>query len=131
VDEPEDLTDDDIVELYLAWCKEGEGQDADTPMAKAWAAMADLADDSPERAWTLLLRVIALADLEDEALCSAGADCLENLFRVHGLRFIDRIEQEARHDQKFRRALAGVWVMKSPLRPRVDAVLADLGHPHR
>jgi hypothetical protein len=91
--------------------------------------MADLADDNAERAWALLLRVIALAGLEGEALCSAGADCLENLFRFHGPRFIVRIEHEARRDPKFRRALACVWEAKNPLRPRVDVLLAELGQP--
>ena len=129
VAQPKDLTDDEIVELYCAWCEAEEAQVSDTPLARAWEAMADLADDNPERAWALLLRVIALASLEGEALCSAGADCLENLIRVHGPRFIDRIEQEARRDPKLRRALACVWQEKNSLRPRVDALLAGLDQP--
>ena len=129
VPQPKNLTDDEIVELYFAWCEAEEAQGSHTPLAKAWETMADLADDNPERAWALLLRVIALAELEGEALCSAGADCLENLFRVHGPRFIDRIEHEARRDPKFRRALACVWEEKNPLRPRVDVLLAELGQP--
>lgn len=124
-----ELTDDDEIVLhYVEWCEAEDAQDSsDTPPAKAWAAMADLADDDPERAWALLLHVIARADLEGEALCSAGADCLENLFRNHGPRFIERIEEHARRDPKFRRALACVWAMKSPLRPRVAKLLAELG----
>lgn len=126
---PNNLTDDEIVEIYLAWCEAEEAQESDTPVAKAWEVMADLADDDPERGWALLLRVIALAGMERETLCAAGSDCLENLFRNHGPRFIDRIEHEARCDPKFRRALACVWNEKNPLRPRVDALLADLGQP--
>jgi len=124
---PKNLTDDQIVELYFAWCKAEEARGSGSPPARAWEVMADLADDEPEKCWALLLRVIALAGMEGEALCSAGADCLENLFRDHGPRFIDRIEHEARRDPKFRRALACVWSEKNPLRPRVDALLADLG----
>ncbi|MDQ6945732.1 MAG: hypothetical protein M3256_05520 [Actinomycetota bacterium] len=124
---PKNLTDDEIVELYLAWCEAEEAQESDTPVARAWEVMADLADDDPERGWALLLRVIGLADMEGEALCAAGSDCLENLFRNHRPRFIDRIEHEARHDPKFRQALACVWSEKNPLRRRVDALLADLG----
>ncbi len=122
-----ELTDDDeIVAHYLEWCEAEDAQQSDTAAAKAWTVMADLADDDPERAWTLLLRVIARADFDGGALCSAGADCLENLFRAHGPRFIERIEQRARQDPKFRQALACVWAMKSPLRPRVDQLLSEL-----
>ena len=124
-----ELTDDKIVEHYLEWCLAKDAQECDTAPAKAWEAMTNLPDDDPERAWTLLLRVIALADPEDGTLCSAGADCLENLFRTHGARFIDRIEDRARQDPKFRQALACVWADEEPLRPRLDQLLADLGQP--
>ena len=127
--QPKNLTDNEIVELYFAWCQAEEAQASYTPLAKAWEAMADLANDNPERAWALLLRVIALANLEGETLCSAGADCLENLFRVHGPRFIDRIEYGARCDPKFRRALSCVWEDRNPLRTRIDVLLAELGQP--
>jgi len=129
VAQPEELTDDEIVEHYFRWCEAERAQGSDSPLGNAWSAMADLAEEDPERAWTLLLRVIALADPEGEALCSAGADCLENLFRSHGPSFIDRVEEEARRDPKFRRAVACVWDLKNPLRPRVDALLAGLGQP--
>ena len=67
VAQPKDLTDDKIVELYFAWCEAEEAQVSDTPLAWAWEAMADLTDDNPERAWALLLRVIALARVPDSS----------------------------------------------------------------
>lgn len=119
------LTDDGLVRDYLAWCEANEAQPLGSPMSDAWSAMADLADDDPERAWALLLRVIEAADLDGNTLCSAGTDCLENLVRAHGEEFIERIEAQARRDPKFSQASACVWAWASPVRHRLDHLLRD------
>lgn len=123
------LTDDRLVQDYLAWCEADEAQPLGSPMSVAWATMADLADDDPERAWALLLRVVTGAGLEGSTLCSAGTDCLENLVRAHGEQFIDRIEAQARTDPKFLQASACVWAWSSPVRSRLDDLLRELNQP--
>jgi len=77
-----------------------------------------------EEAWTILL--LAISSIDDEAeLNLLGAGHLENIVRDHGPQFIDRIEAEAARSERFRRALLGVWAFESPVRERIDALIAD------
>jgi hypothetical protein len=77
-----------------------------------------------EEAWKIL--VIAIDSVDDEAeLNLLGAGYLENVVRDHGSEFIDRIETEAARSDRFRRALRGVWAFESPVRGRIDALVAD------
>ena len=62
----------------------------------------------PEAAWPAIVRLVACAE-NDEALAYIAAGPLENLLADHGPTFIERVEAQAAHDSRFRRALKGVW----------------------
>ncbi len=62
----------------------------------------------PERAWPVLLRLVA--EIPDELLEHAGAGELENFVKRHASAFGDRIEARALADARFREALSHVWL---------------------
>ena len=75
-----------------------------------WAvdAVFLLHQDDPERAWSLILALVEQADFD--ALGQIGAGPLEHLVEAHAPAFIDRIEQQAASDPKFKEALAAIWL---------------------
>src|SRR3989449_8134031 len=46
----------------------------------------------------------------DDVLGSIAAGPLEDLLAAHGARFVARVEQQARRDDRFRACLGGVWL---------------------
>jgi len=121
------MDDTEIVALYRDWCREADAQPSHTSLAVAWEAMTGLSQHNPERAWRLLVEVVAgLDEHETWALDSLGADNLENLLGDHGDRFIDRVEHLAHKDTGFRLALRSVWLPDGDVRDRVrKAVVED------
>jgi Family of unknown function (DUF6869) len=79
-----------------------------------WAAfeLSRLVHEDPETAWTLILTLSERGD--DHALGSLGAGDLEDLLRLHGHAFIDRIELAAKTSDRFRIALSHVWQAGTP-----------------
>jgi hypothetical protein len=72
------------------------------------ADLYDLEYHDPETLWGLIL----LIHQKDQSMIidqvlSAGP--VENLLNLHGERFIDRVEAEARKDPTFAKVLGGVW----------------------
>ena len=62
----------------------------------------------PEMAWSMILRLIELSS-DDRILANVAAGPLEDLLGLQAYTFIDRVEQQARQDAKFRRCLSAVW----------------------
>jgi hypothetical protein len=79
-----------------------------------WAhgVMSTLIDDAPEVAWPLLLEVADRAD--NRQFGALGAGFLEDFIAKHGRQFIDRIEDRAADDPRFRLALQNVWRQGGP-----------------
>jgi hypothetical protein len=87
------------------------GQSADEVVA-AWFdgehTMFDMVHDSPEVAWSAILRILE-RDLTTEQISLLAAGPLESLLAMHGSQFIDRVEREAKQNQRFNHLLGGVW----------------------
>jgi len=62
----------------------------------------------PGTAWWFIKYLIQRADTE-ELLGHIGAGPLEDFVRAYAPEYIDRIESLARRNERFRRALQGVW----------------------
>jgi hypothetical protein len=77
--------------------------------ASAWAVDTyDCLYEEPETLWLLILAVHRKdQSIRVQQLLSAGE--VEDLLGMHGDRFIDRIEAEARTDPSFAKLLGGVW----------------------
>jgi hypothetical protein len=91
----------------------------------AYMRLRDLVEDEPEVAWDVIQAVVKL-DTHTDVLGNLGAGAVEDLLNYHGARFIDRIEQQVRVNQHFRKVLHAVW--PSRIRPdiwaRVEAARA-------
>jgi hypothetical protein len=86
----------------------------------AWEAVDAEGWHDRERKWSLILALLdAAANDHEVGLIAAGP--LEDLLKMYGRDFIDRLEGEARTNAKLRAALAGVW-LRGPLRPDPDAI---------
>ena len=90
--------------------------------------MVDLVRRDPEAGWVLILELIAAAE-NDELLANVAAGPLEDLLVHDAEKFIERIELEARRDQKFRRCLTGVWGLSNSIRERIAKYTSTVVDP--
>ena len=99
------LTDEDLILIsgYLTNYSTG-----DKSYFWAYEEIVEMTSTDPERLWLLMLEMIRRTT-DEETLAYIAAGPLEDLLKDHGNEFIERIENLARSDQRFRSALAGVW----------------------
>lgn len=95
-----------------AWIAGQEAEDG-TPEcgANGWAT-TQVMDWVLEGEAELLWRFILLTykrNISDRVVAILAAGPLEDLLAKHGPKFIDRIEQSAREDERFNWLLGGVW----------------------
>ena len=92
----------------------------------AWEQLEEFCRKDPELCWELILEIFRQTDLES-VLGSLAAGPLEDLLARHGAQFIDRIEDRARADTKFKDVLWGVWQSTTPtqLWKRIEAARGE------
>ena len=75
-----------------------------------WAAekLWEFSQDNPELCWELILEILH-REPSDKVLGNLAAGPLEDLLAAHGSEFIEKVEQQASQDKRFRKLLAGVW----------------------
>jgi hypothetical protein len=78
----------------------------------AFDTVCQLVENDPEQAWQFILTAIARIT-EDSDLAYLAAGPIEDLLKIHGLDFIERIEDEARKSDKMLRALSSVYIDSS------------------
>ncbi|MBU8977222.1 hypothetical protein JI752_013800 [Lysobacter sp. MMG2] len=87
-------------------------QDVLTPDSPLWwvfeRSLLPLRPEAAEEIWTFVLAVLVRSPPQ-KVLGTLAAGPLEDLIAYEGDRFIERIEQHARHDPAFRHLLGGVW----------------------
>jgi hypothetical protein len=74
----------------------------------AWERVKDLIRMDPELAWGVITLLVEQSP-SDQVLGAVGAGPLEDFLSAYGERMIDRVEERARSDERFRRCLASVW----------------------
>ena len=111
-----------LMECWLA----SQSDDPATREENEWAFMepADEARDNPEKAWEYILFAARDPRFSDRHVGVMAAGALEDLLSYHGLAFIDRVEHEAKTDNRFAWMLGGVWrfQMSDEIWSRVQAV---------
>ena len=90
-------TGSELVDAYLI----ANGVTGDDSCAWANEELMELVWDDPERAWPIILAILE-RDPPIWILPVLAAGPLEDLLRAHGPRFIDRVEQEALANERFR-----------------------------
>jgi hypothetical protein len=88
----------------------------------AWQVARNLINDDPTEAWLLILALLHNAP-DDGVLSSIAAGELEEFVLAHAADFIDRIEEEARGNSRFKSALSYlyVWRLSPELFDRIEA----------
>lgn len=86
----------------------------------------DITDVDPEFAWEFLLDVVAATSGAD--LGRLGAGHLEHFCKRAAPAFIERIEEAAAQDTKFRTALGGVWPGGSTIPEPIYARIRSAAH---
>lgn len=86
----------------------------------------ELIRTEPNLAWSVILAVLDRTD-DEFALENLAAGPLETLLGRHGSAFIERVEQRAAVDSKFRWLLGGVWqgTMRDEIWERVQEVASS------
>jgi hypothetical protein len=98
-----DLSAHDWASVWLRHSREHRDEDF-----WAWDELFSSVLDDPERAWPVILALVQLGS--DGELGTVGAGPIEDLVVKHGRAFIDRIEAEAAGNDRFRKALATIWL---------------------
>lgn len=109
----------------------------------AWIAAQELQDDShdpdnwaiqlvlrwqlrdPQKVWNFIQAVVK-RDPPDESMEMLAASPLEDLFCYWGFEYIDKVEDLAKSNYRFRKFLRGVWGwnrMPSEVRARLNALI--------
>jgi hypothetical protein len=85
-------------------------EDAEADRHGFWAceAVNALVLEQPEKAWSMILRLVELSP-DDRVLADVAAGPLEDLLGVQSYAFIDRVENQTRINAKFRRCVSDVW----------------------
>jgi hypothetical protein len=79
----------------------------------AWVEFERLTREAPEEAWAAILAVIERTG-DEYTLEMLGAGPLEELIENHGPAFLERIEDQARANARFRGVLQCVWESSTP-----------------
>ena len=91
-----------------AWALRWLDEWANRRYGEATDLLHDLINDDPDAAWGHVLVLIREAP-NDHLLNCVGAGPLEGLLCAHGPAFVDRVEELAAHDEKFKKSLRWVW----------------------
>lgn len=84
-------------------------QQIETETVWAFDALDHLVTTDPAHAWAVVLKILALAESDEQVLNNLAAGPLESLLIRHGRTVINWIEDEAHRNPRFKELLAGVW----------------------
>jgi hypothetical protein len=116
----------DFQQFFAKQAPNSDGPDRSLPEFWAVSELDKLVYSEPEAAWDLILE-LAQRDLNDLGIACLAAGPLEDLIQHHGPQFVERIEQCAHSDAKFRYLLGGVWESGEPeVWSRVTAVRGEV-----
>ncbi|HZM36949.1 MAG TPA: hypothetical protein VFC18_21000 [Burkholderiales bacterium] len=99
------------------------------PDSEASSIVDELIRDDPDSGWATILAVLERIDAQPSSrlfqVLAAGP--LEDLLARHGDAFVERIESEARVNERFKLLLGGVWqnAMSEHVWRRVQACRAE------
>jgi hypothetical protein len=87
---------------------------------------------SPEIQWRFVMIAVSLSESDDE-LGHVAAGPIEHLLGWHGEEYISIVENEARTNPKFARALTGVWhyMMSDEIWSRLQVLQKHVAEPLR
>ncbi|RZN08371.1 hypothetical protein CWO91_22630 [Bradyrhizobium genosp. SA-3] len=123
--EPLDCANMPVVELARAWVEQysKSERDQDDNLFAIMDFERDLREDDPDKMIDLILEILKI-EANPVLLSLLAAGPLEVVISAAT---IDRIEREARVNERFRDLLGGVWYYRAPddVRTRLDALIGE------
>ncbi|MBR0854327.1 DUF6869 domain-containing protein [Bradyrhizobium liaoningense] len=123
--EPLDCANMSVAELARAWVEQysRSERDQDDNLFAIMDFERDLREDDPDRMIDLILEILKI-ESNPVLLSLLAAGPLEDVISTGT---IDRIEREARINERFRDLLGGVWYYRAPdeLKARLDALIGQ------
>jgi hypothetical protein len=119
------MRSDQIEALVAAWL-EFERTPENTPEWESRRSVVfqfdELCTSNPEAAWKAILAIVE-RESDEEILGTLAAGPLEDLLSRHGEALVERVEQQAHADAKFRSVLRGLYqlLMTDEVWQRVQA----------
>lgn len=105
------MNEENIIEVAEAWiahAKDIAESNGNETHAWAWDEEFDLKYENPELLWKLILEIHSRdKDASSVEVLSAGP--MEDLLSMHGAKFIEKVEKQAKQDRSFAFLLGGVW----------------------
>jgi hypothetical protein len=111
------MNDLDLSELVDAWIlgttkgRDERGRETDVYKETWWAlstVMNWVQDNEPELLWLFIL-LVHERDTEEIVAGNLAAGPVEDLLSYYGESYIERVEELAREDPRFKRMLGGTW----------------------
>ena len=102
-----------LLNEFMSYADSVAGGKPDDSKLEVAEELTRLVRVNPETAWSLIAEAVQRSR-NDRVLAFIAAGPLEDLVRLHARQFIDRIEAAASSDDRFRRAVSGVWVSDLP-----------------
>lgn len=117
---------DKLIDDWIRYHVEGAG--APVSRFAAWEKVEELVQTDPEVGWSIVLRLVEEAP-DDSVLGSVAAGPLEDLVGKYGNTILERVEEQARRDPKFRRCLTGVWGLPKAIAERLAKYITSVPNP--
>jgi hypothetical protein len=114
-----------------AWVAGSEAENGTPEHERNWWAVSQVIDwaleGDSDRLWLFILTTYR-RNISDRVVSLLAAGPLEDLLAKHGPKFIERVEELARQDQKFNSLLGGVWqnTMTDEVWKRVQAARKEI-----
>ena len=116
----------ELVEKWIAYCQ--NRQTVTNFLLPVWEQVDEIIDRDPEMGWLLVLDLVEAAP-DDLVLANIAAGPLENLLNNSSDLLVDRVDNEARRNPKFRRCLTGVWGLPTSIQSRIAKYLSTVVDP--
>jgi len=94
---------------------------------RAFGVVDTVVQIDSELGWTIVLALVDGAD--DDTLPTVAAGPLENYVTAHAARMVTRIEAQAEASERFRDALAGIWVWADLPSTLFERIARAAGNP--
>lgn len=125
------MTLDELAKNIVAYYEVDESlseQRKDELFDRSYMPMSDLLFGSPEMAWDVICKVVALTE-DQWVLTMLGCGPLESLLGHYFEQFIDRVEAQSRGCRKFAFVMSCVWQnrMTDEQYARLDDLVKELG----
>lgn len=106
-------TNVDVAKAWINIQNAKEGSEEYEKYFWAFSYLDDLRDEDAERIWKIINEIIDI-DASEWVLSNLAAGPVEDLLVDHGEKFINRLEEKVKGDNRFKTIIKGIWKNEIP-----------------